>query len=484
MAKKQSMFSRLCLTLLVCSFLFSCKEKKTEEQKAVVAPNYLEESREDFDQRMSWWRDAKFGMFIHWGPYSVLGGEYNGEVIDGWVGAEWIMNDAQIPVKEYEKYARRFVPSQFDADSWVKLMKNTGMKYMVITSKHHDGFALWDSKVSEYDIVDYTPYGKDILKQLSDACKKYGIKFGLYHSIMDWHHPQAQATNEPEYNSGEHDHSRYNPEFEHYYEDYLKVQLKELVDNYDPEILWFDGEWIPEYTHEHALDLYQYMRSLKPSIIMNNRIDVGRQGLMGMNKEGEDYVGDFGTPEKEMLEGTSEFDWETCMTINDTWGYRKSDHDWKSAKTLIHNLIDAAAKGGNYLLNIGPTGEGVIPAPSLERLERMGKWVAVNGASIYKTEKLQSGYKQGEHIRYAKKKGESIYYATFLEQPKSEITLQRVTPNPDSKIHLLGASEALKWKFRKDMGLTIRVPQKTLSQVGDTEAWVFVIEGKEAVTAH
>ena len=472
-----------CLFAMTTSVLFfSCKEKKTTEpnkpKEEPVTVNYLEESEEDFNERMNWWRDAQFGMFIHWGPYSVAGGEYKGETIAGWVGAEWIMNDGEIPLKEYEKFSKQFNPTNFDADAYAKLMKDTGMKYVVITSKHHDGFGLWDSKVSDYDIVDYSPYGKDILKQLSDACKKQGIKFGLYHSIMDWHHPQAQAINEPNYNAGEKDSTLYNPEFPKYYENYLKVQLKELIDDYDPEILWFDGEWIPEYQHEDALDLYQYVRSLKPSIIINNRIDVGREGLKGMNKEGEDYVGDFGTPEKEILDGTSTFDWEACMTINDTWGYRKSDNDWKSAKTLVHNLIDAAAKGGNYLLNIGPKGDGTIPQPTLDRLEVVGDWVSVNGEAIFAVSSLGTHYKEGEHIRYTKKKGENTYYAISLEKPKGKMVLKNIIPDEGSKIHVLGASEPVTWSYTKDTGLNIQITAKQLQEVGITDAWVLKITGK------
>jgi len=480
----------ICVVVLFAVAVTSCKEKSPAETNQnsnkdntiskTSEVNYLEESKADFDARMSWWRDARFGMFIHWGPYSVAGGQYKGETVAGWVGAEWIMNDGEIPIKEYEKFSKAFNPVKFNAEEYVKLMKSTGMKYMVITSKHHDGFCLWDSKVSDYDVMDFSPFGRDILKELSVACKKYGIKFGLYYSIMDWHHPQAQAINEPRYNAGEKDSTLYNPEFPKYYKNYLKVQLKELIDGYDPEILWFDGEWIPEYTHEEALDLYQYVRSLKPSIIINNRIDVGREGLMGMNKEGEDYVGDFGTPEKEVLDGTSDLDWEACMTINDTWGYREVDHDWKSSKTLTHNLIDAAAKGGNFLLNIGPKGDGSIPQPSLDRLHDIGKWVKVNGEAIFTVETLGTHYKEGDNIRFTKKKGADTYYAIALEKPKNKLNLKTVIPNEGSNIYLLGATDPLEWEYKKDSGLTIQIPNKSLKDVGDAQAWTFKINGKNS----
>ena len=345
------------------------------------------------------------------------------------------------------------------------------MKYVVITSKHHDGFALWDSKVSEYDAVDFAPYGKDILKSLAAACKAQGIKFGLYHSIMDWHHPQAQANSEPEYDYQNHP----NAEFPQFVENYLKPQLKELVDNYDPDILWFDGEWIKDFTHEMGLDLYQYMRTLKPSLIINNRVDKGRKGMAGMNREDKKYAGDFGTPEQEILEGTAAMDWESCMTMNDTWGFKSLDHNWKSAEMLIHNLVDITAKGGNYLLNVGPTAEGLIPTPSIERLETMGRWLEVNGEAIYVTQKLEKVFKQGEIIRFTKKKNKSDYYVIALEQPQNELVVHHIQPDENSSIKLLGYEESLKWTFDESKGLVIEIPEGIPGKI----AWVFKIKGKE-----
>jgi len=256
--------------------------------------NYLLESKKEFNDRMAWWRAAKFGMFIHWGAYSVPAGVYKGKKIKG-IG-EWIMNSAPIPVKEYEGFVHRFNPQKFNADEWVRIAKNAGVKYIVITSKHHEGFALWDSKVSDYDIMDASPFKRDILKELRAACDKEGIKLCFYHSIMDWHHPDAQGPNYPTYNTQD----KSNPNFARYRENYLKPQLRELVKNYSPAVLWFDGEWIPEWTEAQGKDLYQFVRSLKPDIIINNRVGKGRQGMQGMNKEGE-FAGDFGTPEQEIL---------------------------------------------------------------------------------------------------------------------------------------------------------------------------------------
>jgi len=458
----------------------SCKEqaKKSDSIEEVTTINYLEESNESFDERMKWWRDARFGMFIHWGPYSVPAGVYNGKEVDN-VG-EWIMNSAQIPITEYEEYAKQFNPLKFDAKKWARTMKESGMKYMVITSKHHDGFGLWDSNVSDYDIVDFSPYGQDILKALSEACKEEGIRFGVYHSIMDWHHPQAQGLNYPEYNTQ--DSLKMNSQFPDYYTNYLKPQVTELIENYDPEIIWFDGEWILEYTHEMGQEMYQYLRELKPGVIINNRVDKGRQGMQGMNKEDDDYAGDFGTPEQEILEGTANVDWESCMTMNDTWGYKLNDHNWKSAKVLIHNLIDVASKGGNYLLNVGPTSEGEIPEPSLERLQVIGDWLRTNGEVIYGTEKLKAHFKQGDDICFTKKRGEQIIYAISLKSPKKDLVLKYVKPMEGGKIELIGYDTALNYTYSEEEGLLINIPEDAISTTGNQFAWSFKIHGVETTT--
>ncbi|WP_242117014.1 alpha-L-fucosidase [Aestuariivivens sediminicola] len=471
---------RITTSLLLLSILLmtlSCKnqDKSQELQDAVVKVDYLNESEADFDKRMAWWRDARFGMFIHWGPYAVPAGTHKGEKIKG-IG-EWIMERGKIPIAEYENYARAFNPVDFNADAWAKLMKDAGMKYVVITSKHHDGFALWDSKVSSYDMVDFTPYGKDILKQLSEACRTYGIKFGTYHSIMDWHHPMAQGDTY----TGNRDITEEDKiEFEAYLEQYLKPQVKELITAYDTDILWFDGEWVKEFTHDQGKALYQYVRELKPDIIINNRVDKGRQGMQGMNKEDADYAGDFGTPEQEILEQASSLDWESCMTMNDTWGFKSYDHNWKSTSTLVHNLIDIVSKGGNYLLNVGPTAEGLIPEPSVTRLTEMGSWLAVNGEAIYNSQRFQNNFKQGESIRFTKTKGTNTLYAITLEKPESVLTIKHMVPEPNSSIQLLGHPGDLEWDYNETSGLSIHLPEDLLSGWNDTTyAWTFKITGKE-----
>ena len=346
----------------------------------MTAKSALPETIEQRNERMQWWREARFGMFIHWGVYSIPAGTYKDKRIRG-IG-EWIMENADIPIAEYVKYAKQFNPVKFNADQWVQIAKNAGMKYIVITSKHHDGFCLWDSKVSDYDVMDAAPFKRDILKELSAACKKHGIRLCFYHSIMDWHHPDAQAPFYPNYNDG----SRTNPNFSRYVKNYLKPQIKELITNYGPlGVMWFDGEWIKDWTEPQGVDLYNHVRSLQPDIIVNNRVGKGRKSMQGMTREGY-FAGDFGTPEQEIPPtGLPGVDWETCMTMNDTWGFKSYDDNWKSMEDLIRKLVDIASKGGNFLLNVGPTSEGLIPKASVERLAAMGEWMAKNSESIYGT---------------------------------------------------------------------------------------------------
>jgi alpha-L-fucosidase len=443
-----------------------------DEESTGQVQDFLDETPEAFDARMKWWREARFGMFIHWGPYAVPAGEYQGETVRG-IG-EWIMNTAQIPIPEYETYAASFDPVLFDAREWVRIAQDAGMRYIIITSKHHDGFGIWDSEVSDYDITDASPFGRDILRELKEAADQAHLRLGFYHSIMDWHHPDAQGPHYPTYNTGE----KSNPNFPRYLEEYLRPQVTELVSEYDPAVLWFDGEWIPEWTHEMGLDMYNHVRALKPDILINNRVDKGRQGMQGMTRTDQRYAGDFGTPEQEILQGTSTLDWESCMTMNDTWGYKKADDNWKSAETLIHNLVDIAAKGGNYLLNVGPTAEGLIPEPSVERLAEMGEWMRVNGEAIYGS-RLWAYYEEGDSVRYTWTGGDHVY-AVSLRWPGRELTLHRVRPDMGSDIHLLGFDEPLSWTFDAEAGVTITIPEalQAEDQRHCAYAYVFRIRGR------
>lgn len=322
------------------------------------------------DSRMAWWREARFGMFIHWGLYAVPGGEWGGKTHYG----EWLRSSAQIPLAEYTPLIERFNPVEFDAEAIVLAAKNAGMGYIVITTKHHDGFCLFDSAHTDFDVMS-TPFKRDIMRELADACRKHGLRIGWYYSIMDWHHPDYLPRRE-----WETDRPTTGADFERYVA-YMKAQLRELLTNYgDIGVVWFDGQWEGNWNDQRGKDLEAYVRALAPDIIINSR--VGRAGGdHGLDTE-SGMLGDYATPEQFIPDSDPGFDWETCMTMNDHWGYNRADKNFKSTTTLIRNLVDIASKGGNFLLNIGPTGTGAIPPESVDRLREIGEWWKVNGESI------------------------------------------------------------------------------------------------------
>ena len=329
------------------------------------------------DDRMAWWRNARFGMFIHWGLYAIPAGEWHGKKDKG--AGEWILNGLQIDPVEYEKeLLPKFNPTKFDPKEWARMAKEAGMGYVVITTKHHDGFALWDSKVSDYTVM-HTPFKRDIMKELSEAVRGEGLQMCWYHSIMDWHHPDYLPHRAW-------DKRPTDPNSFPRYVDYMDAQLRELLTNYGKiGILWFDGEWESTWNHDWGKRTDDLVRSLQPSIIVNNRVDSGRAGMAGFSKD-ELARGDYGTPEQTIPpNGMPGKDWETCMTMNDTWGYKVADINWKTSQVLIRMLCDIASKGGNFLLNVGPMPDGSFPPESVERLHNIGLWMKTNHEAIVGT---------------------------------------------------------------------------------------------------
>lgn len=318
--------------------------------------------------RLDWWREARFGMFIHWGLYAVPAGRWNGRTMRGRNGrkpiGEWIQLVERIPGSDYETLAARFNPTGFDAEAWVRLAKRAGQKYLVITAKHHDGFCMFDSKLTEFDIVDATPFGRDPMKELARACQEHGVKLCFYYSqTQDWHHPDGDGN--------DWDYSEQQKDFDGYIENYVKPQVRELLTNYGPiGLIWFDTP--KRITREQSRSLVDFVHDLQPDCLVNGRIGNG----LGDYAEAADNT----IPAEKL-----DVDWETPATINDTWGYMVDDHNWKSAEELIRKLVDIVSKGGNYLLNVGPTAEGTLPEPSVERLEAVGRWLTAHGDSIHGT---------------------------------------------------------------------------------------------------
>jgi alpha-L-fucosidase len=310
------------------------------------------------------WQEMRFGMFIHWGPVSLAGTEI------GW------SRGREVPEHEYDRLFQRFNPIHFDAGEWARLAQEAGMRYLVLTSKHHDGFALWDSKVSDYDIA-ATPFERDILRELSAACRKHGIQFSTYYSICDWYHPDYPLGSPGGKTSKPH------PNMAGYIR-FLKAQLREIIKGYGPlGTLWFDGEWEEPWTHEMGLDLYRYVRSLQPDILVNNRVDKGRRGMQGTTVSSE-FAGDYDTPEQEVGPSSTTRPWETCMTLGTQWSW-KPDDEPKSTAECVRTLLRVVGGDGNFLFNVGPMPDGRIEPRQAARLREIGAWLQEFGEGVYGT---------------------------------------------------------------------------------------------------
>ena len=332
---------------------------------------YLRMAEESHDRRMAWWREARFGMFVHWGLYSQLGRH------------EWVMNRERIPVREYEKLAQTWRPKPRPAREWAQLARRAGMKYMVMTTKHQEGFLLWDSKMSDYNAAKCGP-GRDLVREYVEACREFGLGVGFYYSLMDWHHPDGArcATDEAARQR---------------FVAYIHGQIRELLTNYGKiDVLWYDVNWPLSPQGWESEKMNKLVFELQPDIIVNNR-----NGLPG----------DFSTPEQEIGAEKAGRAWETCMTMNDSWGYHVADDNWKSPKTVVRDLVSCAAGGGNYLLNIGPKADGSIPEESVRILSAVGKWMEKNGASIYPADRVNAD--DHNYCAYTRK-GNTLYVQVYF----------------------------------------------------------------------
>jgi len=414
-------------------------------------------------QRMEWWREARFGMFIHWGVYAVPAGTFRGQKINR-IG-EWIMNRGKIPVTEYQAFAKQFNPILYNPEAWVKAAKDAGMKYIVITAKHHDGFALFDSKASKWNVVDATPYKKDLLKPLADACRKEGIKLGFYYSqAQDWNNPGGAASRKPasegwanpdsslidaytKEHDGHWDPAQTTKTMSQYIDEVAVPQVRELLSNYgDVAVLWWDTP--TGMTHEYAAKLNAVLK-LQPNIITNDRL------------ERPDYPGDYKTPEQRIpkLSELDGKDWETCMTMNETWGYKSYANNWKTTETLVRNLVDIASKGGNYLLNVGPKADGSFPQESIDLLKGIGTWMKQNGEAIYGTTASPFGLLPWGRCTKKDSAGNTILYFSVFDWPANGKLQVPAISNKISAVSLLANHTGLKSSKTKN-GLLINVPAK------------------------
>jgi alpha-L-fucosidase len=405
-----------------------------------IAPKRKIVKRAEVDSKMEWWSKARFGMFIHWGVYSVPAGVYNG-IQDKSLG-EWIMHNQKIPVATYQAYAKSFNPVDYDPERWVQIAKAAGMKYIVITTKHHDGFAMFNSKASDWNIVQRTPYGKDVIKMLADACRKYNMKLGFYYSqANDWNNPGGAA-------AGGHWDPKQDGSFDDYIDRVAIPQIKEILNNYgDVAELWWD---VPTgMTPARAAKFLPLLKD-HPNLITNDRL-------------GGEVPGDLSTPEQYIPPtGVAGRYWEACMTMNDTWGFKSTDHNWKSSKTLIRNLVDISSKGGNYLLNVGPQSNGLFPDPIINILSDMGNWMNINSESIYGTS--ASPFRVLPWGRCTTKQGTNGNYILYLHVFNWPANGKLLVPGLENQVvsaKLLANSNVLTGKKAVD-GFMLTVPATAL----------------------
>jgi alpha-L-fucosidase len=413
-------------------------------------------------ERLAWWHEAKFGMFIHWGVYSMYGGVYKGyQQARG--DAAWIENRCKIPVAEYRENARQFNPVNYNPEAWVKMAKDAGMKYLIITAKHHDGFALFDSKASNWNVSDATAYGKDLLKPLAEACHKNGIKLGFYYSqAVDWTNPGASAARRlmkegwpnpdsakidqfTKVHDGHWDPIQLTSTFDEYIDKIAVPQVKELLTNYGKvSILWWD--YATQMKTVSGAEKLKSLLALQPGIITNDRLH-------------PDFHGDTKTPEQGIpdRDAVDSQNWETCMTMNGSWGYKSYDHNWKSSEMLIRNLVKIVARGGNYLLNIGPKPDGTFPPECVERLQEIGQWMKVNGEAIYDSEAGHLPALKWGECTQKEIKGRTIIYLSVFDWPKDGHLEVPGLENPVSSAKLL--ADGTKLKIVQSKGkVTISVP--------------------------
>lgn len=466
--------SVLVFCMILTIFVFS----QTKEKDAIVQE--WDKMHQSKGKALKEFNESKFGMFIHWGVYSLPAGIWKGEKIKGL--GEWIMYHAQIPREEYKNLCMSFNPVKFNAEEWVKAAKMAGMKYIVAMPKHHDGFAMYDSKVTDYDIVDITPFGRDPITELYQACQKYGIRFSIYYShSIDWMDGgdagYAQKKKENPEHSDNYGANLWDPSsasYEKYIEKKAKPQMKELLHKFPGmQEIWYD---FPRFMNrEQSFDFYKLAYGIQPSCLVNSRVG---------NNFGDFVV----SGDNQILdnEKSKNIIWEAPGTLNNTWGYKSYDTDWKSTKELLYWITEITSKGGNYLLNVGPTAKGVFPEESLKQLKAIGEWMNINGESVYGTKRWLVNHEgptnllmkgtdnrenQGFNTNFTAEdfwfsSKDNYLYVTSLKWPdnqkafiKSLSLLPKDEMNGLKSVQLLGCSEKISWKI-ENYKIEVLLPSK------------------------
>ncbi|MBB2147590.1 alpha-L-fucosidase [Pedobacter gandavensis] len=388
--------------------------------------------------------DQRFGLFIHWGPVALRGTEI------GW------SRGTNVPTAEYDQLYKEFNPVLFNAEEWVKTAKNAGMKYLTITAKHHDGFCLWPTKFSDYNIMN-SPYKKDIVGELAKACKKYGLKFCVYFTVLDWH--------DPNYPIHLPDGKNPDPKADmNKFVSTMKNQLQEIVTKYHPYMLWFDGNWESPWKNEYGVDIYTFLKKLDPNVIINNRIGGGQPN--SHPKLSPEIIGDYATPEQKIGELNMKDPWETCMTICQQWAWKPNDK-LKSLKECIQTLAKTSGGNGNLLFNVGPMPDGRIEQRQVSRLKEMGEWLNTYGESIYGT---KGGPFKPNEIFAATRKGNKLYIHVF-ERKSTNLVLPALQGVQVNKAYLLKGSNIMHNQDASGV-ITLQLP----AQLPNAEDSVIVLE--------
>ena len=456
------------------------------------------------EERIKWWREGRFGMLVCWGLYAIPAGVWKDKVHSTGY-SEWIMFDEKIPAKEYEQLAGKFNPVKFDAKVWTAIAKQAGMKYLVFTTKTHDGFSMFKSALTPFNIVDATPFKRDVTRELADACRDSGLRFGCYYSIdRDWYRPQGPGNRYQQNNLWDYPDSK-QEDFDRYFATFAKPQVEELLTQYQPDVLWFDE--IDMKSDAQVEDLYQTIRKLRPDCVINSRIKT----CVFPTRIPPPYCDYITSGDNEILDKAPGFEWENPGTLNTSYGYSQNDHHWVDAPEVVFRLVDIVSKGGNYLLNVGPTAEGLIPQASVDRLMEVGAWMETNQEAIYGTmpwrvygegplfEKAvaraarrgkrpdpggatNASVKQGPvDIRFTAK-GDSVY-AICLTWPEKDLLVRALGSKAAVRqavtaVSMLGSKEAIQWR-QTDDGLSLSVPRERPGR----HAFVYRIETKAVTEA-